>query len=365
MPKIEFLPGVSERSQHMRLDVAQILKRLFFAERALTVAQAGWLSKVPSIDAKIAFSRILWEDAKTAEELRNRVFELRFPSREMEAGPDALVVEVFAHSIQAPSPAAFVLAQARVLKPALLTAYTDYLTSADGIADGPSVRFIRTAIADKEAQIEELGRFAQPMLDDASDLEREQAHEYADSLGDRLEVVGGNGLDTPRAPDAPIAIAHARPFELAESPARDPRFHLCRFPWPDVVDDAYPYGEGLTLQLRSAVSHLNEVWAIETGGMILYSFADELPWEFVLDAARWTYDEGRHTQMGRARLQQWGYEPSEVPLGTYIIDSARGQDPVYRMAMLHHFETKNIGKKTERAEAFGPPPISRTPLEAR
>ena len=37
------------------------------------------------------------------------------------------------------------------------------------------------------------------------------------------------------------------------------------------------YGEGMQLQLRSAISHLNEVWAIENGGLMLSAFADVLP----------------------------------------------------------------------------------------
>ena len=56
--------------------------------------------------------------------------------------------------------------------------------------------------------------------------------------------------------------------------------------------------------------------------------------------------------MGYERLKTWGYQPQEIPLGSYIYDSARGQDPVIRLGMLHYFETKNIGKKTKRAEAF-------------
>jgi hypothetical protein len=56
--------------------------------------------------------------------------------------------------------------------------------------------------------------------------------------------------------------------------------------------------------------------------------------------------------MGLDRLRAWGYQPEELPLGSYIYDSARGQDPVIRLAMLHYFETKNIGKKTKRAAAF-------------
>jgi hypothetical protein len=77
-----------------------------------------------------------------------------------------------------------------------------------------------------------------------------------------------------------------------------------------------------------------------------------LGWEFVFDAARWTYDESRHCRMGYDRLLGWGFAPEEMPLGTYIYDSARGQEPLYRLGMLFYFETKNIGKKTQRAEAF-------------
>jgi uncharacterized ferritin-like protein (DUF455 family) len=106
------------------------------------------------------------------------------------------------------------------------------------------------------------------------------------------------------------------------------------------------------LQLRSAVSHINEVWAVETGGAILQAFGERLGWEFIYDAARWTYDESRHARMGYERLKSWGYAPHEIPLGSYIYDSARGQSPAIRLGMLHYFETKNIGKKTRRAEAF-------------
>ena len=61
-----------------------------------------------------------------------------------------------------------------------------------------------------------------------------------------------------------------RRLELADDdPARDPRYFASSFYWPDVLDPAYPYGEGVALQLRSAVSHLNEVWAVDTAGRIL------------------------------------------------------------------------------------------------
>jgi hypothetical protein len=56
--------------------------------------------------------------------------------------------------------------------------------------------------------------------------------------------------------------------------------------------------------------------------------------------------------MGKRRLEAWGIEPELVPLGGYIYEACKGQDPVYRLGMLGYFETKNIGRKRERAAAF-------------
>jgi len=148
------------------------------------------------------------------------------------------------------------------------------------------------------------------------------------------------------------SVPATKPFEVAQIPARDDRFRKCRFYWPDILDPNYPYGEGIQLQLRSAISHLNEIWAVERAGAILYAFADLLGWNLVFDAARWTYDESRHCQMGYERLMDWGFDPADIPLGSYIYESASGQDPIYWIGMLYFFETKNISKKNERAKAF-------------
>jgi uncharacterized ferritin-like protein (DUF455 family) len=181
----------------------------------------------------------------------------------------------------------------------------------------------------------------------------EEAEAWIQGLESRLNAFGGIPIEgAVREVEFDTPLPGSRPYVIPDRPARDRRFHLSRFYWPDNVDAALPYGEGTALQLRSAVSHLNEAWAVETAGLILAAFADHLPFEWVRDAARWTYDEARHCRMGYERLLAWGFEPSEIPLGTYIYDSAAGQDPIYRLGMLFFFETKNIGKKTSRARLF-------------
>lgn len=335
----------------MRLDTASILKRFFFCEQSLVVGQAGWLVSIARLDIKTTLPRLFWEDAMTANALRERVFELHYPSRLMNIGDDAALIEIVQEAAGAPGPEAYMLALARVFKPALLAAYREYLDEADEIADGPTLRFLRLAAKEKEEHVATLERFAREMLADAPER-RAEAEAWAQTLSERLAQVGGISLAEalPAVKTAPLP--GRKPFALSDVPVRDARFYRCRFYWPDVIVPNFPYGEGLALQLRSAVSHINEVWAVDAAATSLNAFADVLGWEFVYDAARWTYDEARHCFMGYDRLRQWGFEEREIPLGTYIFDSARGKPPIYLLGMLAYFETKNIGKKNQRAKAF-------------
>jgi uncharacterized ferritin-like protein (DUF455 family) len=347
----KYLPGDNARAVRMRMDTASILKRFFFCVRSLVVSQAGWIPSIALFEIKVMLPRFIWEDAMTANAIRDRIFELRYPSRLLEVGSDAALIKVFDEALNAPSAEAFVFALGHVLKPAMATVYLDYLSEADEIADGPTRRFLRHAVDELDIQIKLLQSYADEMMT-ANSEQRPVAEAWASGLQRALTQVGFPSLDVPGDSNKTTKLPGYRAFKLAEVPARDSHFRLVRFYWPDIVEADFPYGEGLRLQLRSAISHFNEVWAVETGGAILYSFAESLGWEFILDAARWTYDESRHVRMGYERLKQWGFEPEEIPLGSYIYDSVRGQSPVYRLGMLSYFETKNIGKKRQRAEVF-------------
>jgi uncharacterized ferritin-like protein (DUF455 family) len=281
---MSYLPPT--RELRVRLDTAQALTRLFYRERAVTLTCGGWIPFVAPLEQKAELARTAWESALAADALRERVFELRYPSRFLEEQVEEI-------SVETPG-------DLRALVGRLREDYRDYLAASDELADGPSLRLAAAALGDKERQAQ-----------------------------------------------SPAAI------ELTgDDPARDGRYFRSSFYWPDVLDPTYPYGEGVALQLRSAVSHLNEVWAVETAGVILNALSPELGWEFTREAARWLYDESRHMLMGLRRLEAWGFEPGQIPLGGYIYEACAGQDPIYRLGMLGYFETKNIGRKRERAEAF-------------
>jgi hypothetical protein len=336
----------------MRFDTAQILKRFFFCERSLLVSQAAWIPAVAPLDVKTGLARFVWQSAETASDLRTRVFELRFPSRLLEEeGTDHALIELFGAVKNSPSVPAFLLSVGKVLLPALRDAFQEYLQASDSIADGPTHRFLSLAVAEKTEQIAAFEQWGASALGDNPGL-RESAQAWAQAVAKRLSDVGGVGVEPSSSSASAGPLPGSKTYVIPDKPARDPRFWPCRFYWPDVVDPAYPYGEGMQLQLRSAISHLNEVWAIENGGLMLSAFADVLPWEWIHNAARWTYDESRHCRMGYERLMAWGLNPAYIPLGTYIYESASGEDPIYRLGMLYFFETKNIRHKPARTQLF-------------
>lgn len=340
----------------MRFDTAQLLKRFFFCERSLLVTEASWIPAIAPLELKTSLARYIWQGAETANSMRERVFELRFPSRLLEEeGSDRALIELFNAVKDSPSVPAFLLSVGKVLLPALREAYRAYLEASDLIADGPTHRFLTLALAEKAEQISALEPWIERALSQDSE-ERLVAIAWADEVAKRLSATGGVGVEPPvsSAPAGPLP--GAKTYSIPVHPARDQRFWPCRFYWPDIVDPSYPYGEGMQLQLRSAISHINEVWAVEAGGVILSAFADVLPWEWIYNSARWTYDESRHCRMGYERLMTWKLDPAGIPLGTYIYESATTQDPadvpINLLGMLFFFETKNIRHKPARARLF-------------
>jgi hypothetical protein len=347
-----FLLSPQPRARWMRLDTAQLLKRFFFCERALLISEAAWIPAIAPLEIKTGMAHFIWQNAETAHALRNRVFELRFPSRLLEEqGADNVLIELFSAVRDSPSVAAFLLSVGKVLLPALRDSYQAYLHGSDSIADGPTHRFLSLALSEKVEQISAFDQWTESALTRNPEL-REGALAWTQAVASRLSEVGGVGVAPSPSAAATGPLPGSKAYAIPVRPARDQRFWPCRFYWPDVVDPTYPYGEGMQLQLRSAISHLNEVWAIEAGGVILSAFADVLPWEWIHNSARWTYDESRHCRMGYERLIAWGLDPAEIPLGTYIYESSSDEGPIYMLGMLYFFETKNIRHKPARAQLF-------------
>jgi uncharacterized ferritin-like protein (DUF455 family) len=314
----------STQTLRERVDTAQVLTRFHYLARALALACGGWIAGVPRLETKAALARAAWQHTLAGDAFRERVFELRYPSRFLDEGADAPLIGVYESVIDAPGADEFIAGLAKTVLPDLAERYSAFLADTDELDDGPTVRIVDAALRDVREMIASL---------ETGSIPGSWAVQAGAAL-ERLEPLGGE------------------PFRLQEQPARDDRYAHHSFYWPDVIVRDFPYGDGAALQIRSAVSHLNEVWAVETAGAILWALAPELGWDWIRDAGRWCYDEARHMLMGKRRLDAWGLPAADTPLGGYIYEACAGEDPLYRLGMLGYFETKNIGRKRERAEAF-------------
>src|SRR4051795_5690155 len=194
MTPATYLPGHHQRARLMRYDTAVILKRFFFCEQSLIVTEAGWIAGVAPLPAKTTLARVLWEDSLTANELRQRVFELRYPSRLMEIGDEEPLVQLVDEARNAPNALAMFRSLVEVFKPALREAYQAYLELADELGDGPSIRFIEQAMREKDQQIAML-RELLPLMREAEPDAQATADAWIAELQGRLAALGGIGLD--------------------------------------------------------------------------------------------------------------------------------------------------------------------------
>ncbi len=340
------IPAIENRSQFTVDAAAHILKRFYFLQREIVLMQAAWLPGTACLEIKLALAEALWQDALIAGQLRQRVLELRYPERRIEIDEDAPFIGAIRRIQDAPEGSGFFRALHEILKPFVGKLFESYLQVADPLDDSPTVRILAQAQQD----IVQQSRRAREILaaDGSTGSWLEEAQQWirgldALSLASRKETAAPSG-------DGPLR--GGKPFEIARRAARDPRFARPVFAWPDRLNPVLGAGEGLELQVRAAVHHLNEIWAAEMAAAVLYDLSNEAPPEFLEDAARWCFDESRHCRMGYARLFEFGYQPTEIPVDSFSYDAGASLDPLARLGIIYYFETTYIRTKSERTKIF-------------
>lgn len=209
------------RARWMRFDTAQILKRFFFCERALLVSEAAWLPLIAAIEMKTEFPHLIWQGAQTAQALRERVFELRFPSRMLdEEGPDRDLVGLVNQIKNSPCVAAFLLSLGEVLMPFLRDCYREYLKVSDPIADGPTHRFLKLALDEKEEQARTLSAWAEEALA-ANPQERDAALRWAGTIRHQLTIMDNEGVGSSAIRPEAAPLPGSRSYVIPDRPARD------------------------------------------------------------------------------------------------------------------------------------------------
>lgn len=264
---------------------------LYTLEVELARLLGGWIARMPELSEKIAFAKVVYEDAEHAALLEARLLELRVAEGEV-AELRRRTAPIFTRLERAESEWALLAGIFRVVKPALLADLRRHLEGCPPYVDEPTVRILRRILAEEEEHVE-LGLAllaARSVPWDGSPVE---------------------GLWDVGAPDGGLRSGEfvgAAPVDVP-SPV-----------WPAAVDKLTyddpmpPYPDDFDTAMQRCVHELvfSETEAIDIFGRYVYEFPD-LPWQFSFEAARICWDEARHVELLLDVLERWGGEVGQFP----------------------------------------------------
>ncbi|HVO71004.1 MAG TPA: hypothetical protein VMT24_13220 [Aggregatilineaceae bacterium] len=352
------LPSSRTTAEHTRVDSAShILKRFYVAERSLMRTLAAWFVGTSQWDLKRQLSADMWQTGQHANSLRIRVLELRYPRRDVDRKYDSDVLAFMAEVAKATDPQEFIAGVYGVVLPALLEGYQAYLRRTDLLDDAPSVYRLRHIIADQQAEIEQMQTIVARVLP----AERESDRQWQDYLRRYLNSIGrldGLGEWTAKPENHPCAGRLA--YSVPRTVQRDARWRpsLFHLPHENKYDKAgaaawkriEALDKRVAMQVWSAISHFNEIWAGEVPASVMWDLDSE-PWDFYMDLTRWAWDETRHSTMGWRVLESWGWNvPDLFPWGCAQYRALGSVPPAQRLALLYFYEEGLLRSGTKQIE---------------
>ena len=353
MPKVIRASRTTE--QHTRVnDASAILKRFYVAERQLMRITAGWFVKTSQWDLKFQLAVDQWQAIEHADALRTRVLELRYPRRDVDKKYDGDVMAFMGEVAKAANVREFIAGVYDVLLPALVEGYQEYLQRADPLDDSPTVYRLQHIIGDEQRQIGYMHGLISRVMPEA-----ESSEAWCDYLRRYLDSIGGlSGLGEKAA--TPTDTAERAEFEVPRQTVRDERFKPMHFhlPHENKYDKAgqrawkriEALDKRVAMQVWSAISHFNEIWAAEVPASVMYELTNE-PWDFYLDLSRWMWDESRHSMMGYRAIQGWGWDvPTLIPYGNALYNALGHMPAAQRLALLYYFEESLLRSGLKQTE---------------
>lgn len=286
-------------------ECAARIHHLAYAEERLMFLQAAHIISVPERDVKVLLARLQYEDAQHTDMLRSRLSELRVSKKRAASAPDTSLAVLFDEAIHAANTTELLASLVRVIKPALLAAYHDYLATTNDLADYPTVRLLKTIIAEEAEAL----RLLQAAYDDVvnSAERRAAANAWVDHLQQLLNAAGGIDGSGPVSSEA-VALQRANePYVIPRELTRDDAF-------PRVWDFYHVANEQISARLGQMIStRLSEVTVAEGLALVLCETPDQ-PWAFYVDLARHLWDEMRHSLFGEAAAEDLLGDRSAMPV---------------------------------------------------
>src|SRR4051794_5900348 len=151
---VKVIPSSRDTANHTRVnDASRILKRFYVAERQLMRILAGWFVKTSPWELKFQLAEHMWQHSRSADMLRSRVLEMRYPRRDVDKKYDPDVLAFTAELVRAESLEEFLAGVYGMAIPALLSEYQEYLKRTDSLDDSPTVYQLRHIMLDHQAQL--------------------------------------------------------------------------------------------------------------------------------------------------------------------------------------------------------------------
>lgn len=295
---------------------ARALQRYRYIHERLLKTAAGHLPAREDWNLKVALGRHLYEDAEAADQLRQRIAELRTPLAALNREPDAALGLLMDELIHARSDLELTVGIYAVIKPALLASYRKHMAATQQIVDQPTIRIMRTIVLDLEEQI----AWGEEMI---RELEGRRAdNDEVDAFKELLMSImyGAGGIDGlgEKSPQLPRRTRSHEPYLLPRLSVRDPQrmgpTTLARTGVAQPPDD--PVRKSLLEKMRV---RQEEMTASELIAAVLYS-QQNMPWAFYKDLARHLWDEVRHSMFGQAALESEGEDWMSRPQYTSDYD---------------------------------------------
>ncbi len=185
------------RELYGRYDVettARRVRNFRYAEEWMMMMLGGWLATIPEVPVKTGLGKIIWEDARAADEFGKRLPELRCGKRaaeSSEAGNQAFAD--FIQEIAEPETPDLTIEKLAgvfdVLKPHLVQVYERHMRETDQIADAPTIEILDEIVRKTKRHI----AWGEEVLDTLcdTDAKRQRRHARQRQLLELLEKSGG------------------------------------------------------------------------------------------------------------------------------------------------------------------------------
>ena len=286
-------------------DMARLQRVLFETEREFVRTASTLIYRVGEPELKYLLCQHIWESAGHARFLRERGRELSgFGANETVREK---IRRLFNEAVMPRDGYVALVGFYQVIKPALLSAYRNYIKATHHLADWPSRRLVEEFIGDEERHAREI----EPHL--VRSLETTRWCQHLDSI---LAATGGFSGERTRVP-LPADFAWESDQRTYTHPATCNRgkYPTCSSVFSEdpaetpivrswLVD---PTTDARVIRLMVYVWLMMELDAVDYLATVIYD-TPEAPFDLHHDMARHLWDESRHSQFGYRQLPKLGVD---------------------------------------------------------